>query len=269
MFRLMNWGTAMYDTGLGYVSSQGAPLLDLLDPKTDERIIDLGCGVGSLTAEIAARGAEVLGIDGTASLINEARMAYPTLSFTVGDPHDFTVVQSYDAVFSNAALHWMRRDPSSVIAGVHAALRPGGRFVAEMAGAGNCAALIAAVQTAWRDFGLAEPEMPWYLPTPAEYTTRLEEGGFAVRLLEFFDRPTRLTECPGGAADWVRIFTPDLLSEVPLDAVVPLLERVNALAAPALLRESGWMADYVRLRFAAVRRPENTPNDHDGPIAVA
>jgi trans-aconitate methyltransferase len=265
----MNWGAAMYDTEMGYVSPQGAPLLDLLAPKANERIIDLGCGAGEMTAEIATSGADVLGIDDTPSLINQARMTHPTLSFTVGDPHDFTVTQPYDAVVSNAALHWMSRDPARVIAGVHAALRPGGRFVAEMAGAGNCAALIAAVQTAWREFGLFAPEMPWYLPTPAEYAARLEEGGFIVRLLEFFDRPTRLSECPGGAADWVRIFTPELLSEVPLDAVVPLLERVNALAAPALLRESGWMADFVRLRFAAVRRPENNQTDFEALVPIA
>jgi trans-aconitate methyltransferase len=255
MFRLMQWAVATYDTTFGYVSAHGAPLLDLLDPKPDERILDLGCGNGVMTVEIAGRGAEVLGIDSSVEMVNAARSEHPHLSFAVADGHDFTTGDTYDAVFSNSALHWMTRDPSAVIQRVHAALRPGGRFVAEMGGAGNCAELIVAVQTAWRVFGLPEPELPWYFPTPAEYAMRLEDAGFVVRLMEYFDRPTRLAECPDGAADWVRLFAPDLVASAPPEIAGPLLERVNELAAPALRRESGWMADFVRLRFAAVRKP--------------
>lgn len=255
IFRLMQWAVATYDTTFGYVSAHGAPLLDLLDPKTDERIVDLGCGTGMLTVEIAARGADVLGMDSSVQMVNAARSEHPHLSFVVGDARDLATDPHapYDAVCSNSALHWMH--PSEVIHRVHAALRPGGRFVAEMGGAGNCAELIAAVQTAWRVFGLPEPELPWYFPTPAEYATRLEDAGFVVRLMEYFDRPTRLAECPDGAADWVRLFAPDLLTPVPPEMAGPLLARVNELAAPALRRESGWMADFVRLRFAAVRKP--------------
>lgn len=249
----MQWAVATYDTAFGYVSAHGAPLIDLLDPKPDERIIDLGCGTGGMTIEIASRGADVLGIDGSVEMVNTARSEHPHLSFAVGDAHDFVTGDRYDAVVSNAALHWMTRDPSAVISRVREALRPGGRFVAEMGGAGNCADLITAVQTAWRVYGLAEPELPWYFPTPAQYATRLEEAGFTVRLMEFFDRPTRLSECPDGAADWVRLFAPELIAELPPEVAGSVLDKVNELAAPALRRESGWMADYVRLRFAAVR----------------
>ena len=254
----MDWAVATYDSAFGYVSAHGAPLIDLLDPQPGERVIDLGCGTGAFSAEIAARGAEVLGIDGSTEMITQAAALHPKLSFTVGDAHDFNVAEPYDAVASNAALHWMTRDPDTVIAQVHGALRPGGRFIAEMGGAGNCAELITAMQTAWRVFGLGEPELPWYFPTPAEYAARLEEGGFTVRLMEYFDRPTRMTEGPNGAADWVRLFARDALSAVPADVVEPLLERINVLAAPALRRESGWVADYVRLRFAAIRKPNGS-----------
>ncbi|MBC6457797.1 class I SAM-dependent methyltransferase [Actinomadura sp. HBU206391] len=254
----MNWAVATYDSAFGYVSAHGAPLIDLLDPQQGERVIDLGCGTGTFSAEIAARGATVLGIDGSREMIAQAASIHPSLSFAVGDAHDFTVAEPYDAVASNAALHWMTRDPDAVIAQAHAALRPGGRFIAEMGGAGNCAELITAMQTAWRVFGLAEPELPWYFPTPAEYATRLEEGGFTVRLLEFFDRPTRMSEGPNGAADWVRLFAPEALADVPPEIAEPLLDRINVLAAPALRRESGWVADYVRLRFAAIRKPNGS-----------
>lgn len=252
----MKWAAATYDSEFGYVSAHGAPLLDLLNPHPGEKIIDLGCGTGSLTLEIAERGSEVLGIDGSPEMIARARAKYPDLSFVVGDAAEFSVAEPYEAVFSNAALHWMP-DPDAVIARVYEALEPGGRFVAEMGGAGNCAHLIAAMQTAWREFDLTEPKLPLYFPGPAEYAARLEKGGFIVRLLEYFDRPTRLTDCPNGAADWVRMFAADQLAEVPPDLVEPLLERVNELAAPALRRETGWVADYVRLRFAAVRAPDD------------
>ncbi|GAA3199369.1 class I SAM-dependent methyltransferase [Actinocorallia longicatena] len=255
----MNWGVATYDSAFGYVSAHGAPLIDLLDPQPGERIIDLGCGAGMLTAELAARGAEPLGLDGNPHLIAQASSQFPELSFAVGDAADFTVADRYDAVISMSALHWMARDPDAVLARVHASLRPGGRFVAEMGGAGNCAELIAAMQTAWRDYDLPEPELPWYFPTPADYATRLEEAGFTVRLLEYFDRPTRMTDAPDGAADWVRLFAAAPLAGVPSELIEPVLSRVNTLAAPALRRESGWVADYVRLRFAAVRKANGKP----------
>ncbi|GAA4066395.1 class I SAM-dependent methyltransferase [Actinomadura miaoliensis] len=252
----MQWAVTTYDSVFGYVSAHGAPLVDLLDPQPGERIIDLGCGTGAFTAEIAERGAEVLGIDGNPEMVAQAAALNPGLSFVVGDAHTFTTSEQYDAVASNAALHWMNRDPDAVIARVHAALRPGGRFVGELGGAGNCAELIAAMQTAWRVFGLGEPELPWYFPSPAEYATRLEAGGFTLRLLEHADRPTRMTEGPDGAADWVRTYAAAALADVPPDLVEPLLARINELAAPALRRESGWVADYVRLRFAAVRKAD-------------
>jgi trans-aconitate methyltransferase len=260
----VNWAVTTYDSAFGYVSAHGAPLVDLLDPQPGERIIDLGCGTGTFTAEIAERGAEVLGIDGNPEMIARAAALYPRLSFAIGDAHDFTTSEPYDAVASNAALHWMTRDPDAVIARVHDALRHGGRFVGELGGAGNCAELIAAMQTAWRVFGLGEPELPWYFPSPAEYATRLEAGGFTVRLMEHAERPTRMTEGPDGAADWVRTYASGALADVPPDMTEPLLAHINELAAPALRHESGWVADYVRLRFAAVRKPDTSASPPEG-----
>lgn len=248
------WDARGYDAHFAFIWEYGSDLIDLLAPQPGERILDLGCGTGHLTRAIADRGADVTGIDRDPAMIAQARANYPDLPFKVGDATHLAIDRPYDAVFSNAALHWMSRDPDAVISCVRDALLPGGRFVAEMGGAGNCAELTTAMLTAWREHGLREPELPWYFPSPAEYARRLEAGGFVVRLLEYFDRPTPLEECPGGAADWVRMFASSALDGLAPNMVEPLLRRVNELAAPALRRESGWMADYVRLRFAAVRR---------------
>jgi SAM-dependent methyltransferase len=171
----------------------------------------------------------------------------------LGDGESLAVGEDlFDAVFSNAALHWMTR-PDEVLAGVRASLRDGGRFVAEMGAARNVAALVAALREAALRVGLSvDLPIPWYFPTPAEQATRLERAGFTVRLLQYVDRPTRLTSVADGAADWWRMFGSSTLAAVPADSLGELLAMVNEVAAPSLRGADGvWVADYVRLRFVA------------------
>jgi trans-aconitate methyltransferase len=219
------------------------------------RVLDLGCGTGHLTAQIAAAGADVLGLDAAPSMIERARALYPHLRFEVARAEDFTLDAPVDAVFSNAALHWMR-PPEAVVARVARALVPGGRFVAEMGGQGNVATVIAALRQALAEEGVlpaAQPD-PWYFPGIAEYATLLERVGFEPTLMHLFDRPTPLDDCPGGAADWVRLFGGAFLDAVPPERRDASAARVADLVRPALYREGHWIADYRRLRFVAVRR---------------
>jgi SAM-dependent methyltransferase len=167
-----------------------------------ERVLDLGCGSGELTAQIVARGARVTGVDSSAEMVARAHERFPDLDVRLADGEQLKVDGPFDAVFSNAALHWMTR-PDEVLAGVRAVLRGGGRFAAEMGAARNVTALVSALREAARQIGLdAELPLPWYFPTPAEQATRLERAGFTVRLLQYVDRPTRLTDVTDGAADW-------------------------------------------------------------------
>ena len=247
----MRWDAERYDRQFSFVTRYGLPLVDLLDPRPGEHVVDLGCGTGALTAAIAQRGAAVTGLDGDPQMVAAARRQYPELTFDVADGHSFTVPAPVDAVFSNAALHWMTR-PDAVIASVRAALRPGGRFVAEMGAAGCVATLIDGLRAAVVDLGLGtDVSLPWYFPTPAEYATRLEAAGFRVRLMEFFDRPTPLAQDSDGAADWWRMFGAGVLAAYPPEAVEPLLLRVNELTRDRMLSDGVWVADYVRLRFVA------------------
>jgi trans-aconitate methyltransferase len=249
----MSWDATRYDEAFAFVPALGAAVLDLLDPQPGERVLDLGCGSGELTAQIAASGAHVVGVDSSAEMLERARARFPELDVRLADAEKLSVGDSFDAVFSNAALHWMTR-PDEVLSGVRGALRDGGRFVAEMGAARNVAGLIAALREAAERVGLTvELPLPWYFPTPAEQATRLERAGFTVRLLQYVDRPTRLTAVSDGAADWWRMFGGPTLAAVDADALEELLVVVNEVAAPSLLGADGvWVADYVRLRFVAV-----------------
>jgi trans-aconitate methyltransferase len=215
-------------------------------------VLDLGCGSGELTAQIAGRGADVTGVDSSAEMVARAHERFPDLDVRLADAEQLQVDGTFHAVFSNAAMHWMTR-PDHVLAGVRAALRDGGRFAAEMGAAGNVTALVTALREAARQIGLgAELPLPWYFPTPAEQATRLEQAGFTVRLLQYVDRPTRLTDVADGAADWWRMFGASTLAALDPEQVDELLAAVNEVAAPVLRGADGvWVADYVRLRFLA------------------
>ena len=253
----MRWDPGTYDDSFSFVTEHGKHLLGLLNPRPGERILDLGCGTGALTAEIAARGSIVLGIDSSAQMIAKARADHPHLRFEVADGHDFSVREPQDAVFSNAALHWMSRDPGAVVERVAQALVPGGRFVAESGAAGNVAAILAAARDVWARYGV-ELAVPWYFPSPAEYAARLERGGFVVRLLKYFDRPSLLSDAADGIAGWMRMFGGDMIAQLsaqsPAEVVPAALASLNELTAARLRRPEGWYADYVRLLFVAERR---------------
>ena len=250
----VGWDSTLYDESFGIITELGAGVVALLAPRAGERIVDLGCGTGGLTAQIAAAGAEVVGIDSSETMIARARELYPHLRFEVARGEDFRVEAPVDAVFSNAALHWMW-PPEAVAASVLHALEPGGRFVAEMGGRGNIATIIAAIEQALAEEGIPHERIrnPWYFPSIGEYASLLERAGFEVRLMQLFDRPTPLDDCPNGIADWLRMFGGDFLAPVPLERRARVQARVNELTRPLLYREGRWVADYRRLRFMAVK----------------
>lgn len=253
--RTDSWQAAEYDHSFNFVYGLAQDLIDWLSPRPGERILDLGCGTGALAARIAESGALVRGVDLDENMIATARRSFPHLRFDQGDACAFVVDEPQDAVFSNAALHWMTQ-PELVIERVAAALRPGGRFVAEMGGRGNIRAVHEALFDAMEAEGLARETIPhpWYFPSPAEYTALLEAHGFDVTDLRYFARPTRLEGGEGGLRAWYGMFAPMLLSLIPPERRDAVIERAEERLRRALYREGAWWADYRRLRFRAVLR---------------
>lgn len=240
------WSAEGYDRHARFVSDRGDVVLGWLDPRPGERILDLGCGDGALTARIAHAGASVVGIDASPEFVAAARAR--GLDVREGDGHRLRFDGEFDAVFSNAALHWMR-EPDLVIAGVARALRPGGRFVGEFGGHGNVAAIVTALVAAADRHGIDRSlAHPWYFPTPEGYQDKLEAGGFEVERIELVPRPIRL---PSDMAGWLTTFRAPFF-EAAGERAAAVRDEVLDLLAPSLRAEDGrWTADYVRLRFAA------------------
>ena len=248
------WDSRHYDESFRIITQLGAGVVELLAPRPGERILDVGCGTGALTAQIAAAGAEIVGIDASEAMVTRARELYPQLRFEVAKGEEFTLQYPVDAVFSSAALHWMS-PPEAVAASVARALKPGGRFVAEMGGRGNISTIVGAIYQVLAEEGIPRERVrnPWYFPSIGEYASLLERAGFEVVLMRLFDRPTPLDDCPNGVADWLRMFGGDFLAAVPATRREHFQERVNELTRPLLERAGRWVADYRRLRFMAVK----------------
>lgn len=242
------WSAATYDEHARFVSDLAGEILAWLDAQPGERILDLGCGDGVLTAKLRGLGCDVTGVDAGADMVAAARAL--GLDVRLIDGHDLPFVSEFDAVFSNAALHWMIR-PSRVLEGVWRALKTHGRFVAEFGGHGNVAAIVTAMRaTALHRGGNAELAGPWFFPSVEVYSGMLERAGFSVERTGLYPRPTFLKT---GMKPWLKLFRKPFFEQFG-DAMEDVLDEIVALLKPCLCDGNGnWTADYVRLRVEAVK----------------
>jgi SAM-dependent methyltransferase len=241
------WNAADYAANARFVSDLGQPVLDLLAPRAGERILDVGCGDGALTQRIAEAGATVVGADPAPDFV--AAAIARGIDARQLDAQALPFEHEYDAVFTNAALHWIP-DLDAALRGIHRALKSGGRFVGECGGHGN----VAAVSTALQAVALrhrVRAQMPWRYPTPDDLTARLIAAGFRPVSIELIPRPTPL---PSGMAAWLRTFAGPIFDQLPPDVRDAALDETVDLLRWSLCDAQGrWTADYVRLRFEAKR----------------
>lgn len=245
---------ALYESRHSFVWNYGADLVPLLDPHAGERILDLGCGTGQLTARIAESGAHVVGLDSSPEMIGQARQNYPNLEFKLADATSFSFGNAFDAVFSNAALHWIR-EPESVIRRVASCLRQEGRFVAEFGGKRNVGRFVAAAKSALEQRGYAY-ENSWYFPSIGEYATLLERNGFEVTAAWHFDRRTKLDDGVDAMRDWIQMFGFGALGSAPKSEWRGIVSQIEDILRPDLCIDGQWYMDYVRIRVQAVFKPD-------------
>ena len=230
------------------MSDLGQPVLELLNPQCGERILDLGCGDGALTEKLAATGAQIVGVDASQDMVTAAIARGIDARLRNACQLDFD--SEFDAVFSNAVLHWIKDDPDAAIQGIYRTLKTGGRFAAEMGGHGCVAAISVALCASLKEFGVENPPpLPWYFPTVDEYRQRLEKSGFRVEYIQLIPRPTLL---PTGMRGWLETFAIPFTRILPAERRPAFLDSVTERLRPALCDRTGqWTADYIRLRFLA------------------
>ncbi len=252
----MKWNAELYDQKHDFVFKYGENVLDLLEPKPGEYILDLGCGSGYLTNAIREEGAEVLGVDSSAEMIAKAKQNYPQTEFEVRNATDLGFDASFNAIFSNAVLHWIKaEDQPKMMNAVFTALKPGGRFVAEMGGKGNVGLMISTLRKVLIQFSYQQQAEMEYLffPSVGEYTSMLEKAGFRVVYATHFDRETLLQDQAEGVKKWITMFASDFFIGIKEAHQPEILQELTQQLQPYYDRNGEWYADYKRLRFIAIK----------------
>ncbi|HWI47448.1 MAG TPA: methyltransferase domain-containing protein [Rummeliibacillus sp.] len=250
---MSEWNAVLYDQRHDFVSKFGGSLVELLSPQNGETILDLGCGTGDLASEIVKHGATVHGIDASKEMIQQAKMKYPEVRFAVQDATQIHEQKQFDAVFSNAALHWIKQ-PEMVVQNVYNALKVNGRFVAEMGGNGNISSIVNAIKQSMDELGYSyiEEYFPWYFPTAQEYGELLQQAGFQVKMMTLYERPTPLVG-EDGIKNWLEMFSNNLFQHLSENEKRNVYQLCEKILKPQIYKNHTWVADYWRLRFVAVK----------------
>jgi len=251
-----DWNASLYDDKHAFVFKYGEDLVNLLKPQAGERILDLGCGTGYLTSVIASSGASVVGIDNSLEMVTKAKTEYPQIDFQVQSATNLHFDENFDAVFSNAVLHWIQ-EKEKVVELVYKYLKKNGRFVFEMGGKHNVDKIIKALHKSLFKHGYVQnTDIPlWYFPSIGEYASLLESKGFRVTFAMHYDRETKLSDDKNGIKDWLKMFAGAYLNGISETDKEAIVNDTQAILEPTNCRNGSWFADYKRLRMVALKQP--------------
>ncbi|MDK8642775.1 class I SAM-dependent methyltransferase [Niallia taxi] len=252
-FKQDPWNASLYDGKHSFVSNFGEGLVSLLSPSPGEKILDLGCGTGDLASSLAKYDCEVIGIDNSPNMIALAQKKYPHIPFFVEDATALPYESRFTAVFSNAALHWIK-SPKQALASIYSSLQQGGRFVAEFGGKGNVQIITDAIIEEFAEQGISFnwANFPWYFPSIAEYTQLMEEAGFRVVFAQHYDRPTSL-DGENGLNNWIEMFGDSFFKGVSESKKEMLIRNVADKLHADVFKDGSWLIDYKRLRVIGIK----------------
>lgn len=250
---LNHWNPTLYDQKHSFVSNFGQDLVELLAPKPYETILDVGCGTGDLAHKIAEFGADVTGIDASANMVEQATAKYPALSFSVQDATKLEFYEQFDAVFSNATLHWIK-EPEAALRSIYTSLKQGGRFVAEFGGQDNVKIITNSIirQFHAAKIPFSKIDFPWYFPSIGQYTALLEKAGFRVVLAHHYNRPTPL-DGEDGLKNWIQMFAGKFFEKHDITNKQQIMNAIENELRPVIYENGQWIADYKRLRIIAIK----------------
>lgn len=247
------WNPTLYDMKHSFVSKYGDGLVELLAPNRGEKILDLGCGTGDLAKKLDDYGVDVTGIDISENMVLQAQKKYPGIKFLVQDATKLDYNGEFNAVLSNATLHWVK-PADQALRSIYRSLKKGGRFAAEFGGKGNVQTIANGIiqQIIEAGFEFDDEQFPWYYPSIAEYTTIMEEAGFRVTFAQHFDRPTQLTG-EDGLKNWIEMFGGHFFGIMPIDEVDTIISKVENQLKKAIYKDGSWIADYKRIRVIGIK----------------
>ncbi|WP_445661496.1 class I SAM-dependent methyltransferase [Bacillus sp. FSL K6-3431] len=247
------WNANLYDIKHSFVSKYGDTLVDLLDPKKGEKILDLGCGTGDLAKKLYDFEVNIIGVDKSENMVTQAMQKYPHIKFAVCDATELEYDSEFEAVFSNATLHWIKK-PKQALHCIFNSLKPGGRFIAEFGGKGNVQSITDEISKQFKclDLEYKEEQFPWYFPSIGEYSSLMEEVGFKVTFAQHFDRPTPL-DGDHGLSNWIEMFCMDIFNDVDEYSKNRIIMNVEKKLKDILYQEGNWIADYKRIRVIGIK----------------
>lgn len=247
------WDANLYDGSHSFVSKFGNDLVDMLHAKAGERILDLGCGTGDLANRLAASKVNVVGVDNSSRMIQQAKNKFPDILFSVEDATTLKYKDEFDAVFSNATLHWVK-SPKKALKCIFKALKQDGRFIAEFGGIGNVQIITDEIsnQITLAGYEYSNEKFPWYFPSIGAYTSLMEEVGFKVSFAQHFERPTKL-DGKNGLINWINMFAVSMFEGIDDVTKEDILAKVRDNLKSTLYKDGIWIADYKRIRVIGIK----------------